>query len=532
VKTMNCKDTQEHFIDYLEGNLGETRRKEIEQHLTDCESCNKEMKELKQIVAALDSESDSILVPDDFMSNVRIKVSKTKENRRRTSKNRATMGIVASLFLTLFVGTAVATNSFTSVMEWWKDLSNKQDEQMQSYVQNGLGEYLNLEAESNGVKVTITSVVADDIQTLIYYEIEDQKKDNNYMINYYDGLQIVNQDQNWNSLDEPTYSAVNSHLSIYSESNHVYKGRLGAAPMSTDEGTIQLELSKLEKVINPSTDTEASQSISIGTNGFIEGDWRFDIPVKKHPAIVHELQVESEIDGNPVIFDKLTIAPTVTVLSYRYRNENLDRRMDYIKIASLESYGEFVYDQLSLAGSSVRGGSADGWNSAESTFESLYFEKPTDVRIYIGSATFSVDERAQFAIDTSKQLPQTFEYLGNKISIEKIEVGNQTKVVMTEELQKNRAYEIFDYRFYDKDGKGSSSASVDGYYIDKDGKKYKASENFYRLNDLENPRFFSTEHQIELSTDDKKKHFVPVEIEIEGYSVTIFYDDIIEISLE
>jgi len=529
---MNCKETQEHFIDYLEGTIDETTRKEIEQHLTECESCNNDMKELQQIVAGLDSESDLIQVPVDFMSNVRNAVSSTQESRRKKSKHRATMGIVATLFLTLFVGTAVATNSFTSVMDWWKDLSNKQDEQMQGYVQQGLGEFLNLEAESNGVKVTITSVVADDIQTLIYYEIEDQQKDNTYMINFSEGLQITNQDKIWKSEDEPSYSSVNNHLTIYSDSNQVFKGRLGAAPMSTDEGVIQLELSKLERVDNTTSTAEGSQSISVGTNEFIEGDWRFDIPVKKHPAIVHEFEVETEIDGNPVIFDKLTIAPTITVLSYRYRNENSDREMQYLTIASLESKGGHVYDQLGLAGYGGSGGSTDGWNSVEATFESLYFEKPTDVRIHIGSAAFSVEEQVQFAIDISKELPQTFEYLGSEISIEQIEVGKRTKIEMTEELNKNRAYEMFDYRFYDKDGRGSLSSSVDGYYIDTDGKKYKASDNFYRLNELEHPRFFSTEHQIELHRDDKEGDFVPAVLEIEGYSVTSFYEDIIEISFE
>ncbi|KAA0966923.1 DUF4179 domain-containing protein [Sporosarcina sp. ANT_H38] len=529
---MDCNDIQEHFIDYLEGKLGEMTRKEIEQHLTECESCNEEVKKLRQIVAALDSENDSIQVPDDFMSNVRHAVFNNRENRRKKYKHRTTVGIVAMLFFTLFVGTAVATNNFTSVMNWWKDLSNKQDEQMQGYVQQGLGEYMNFEAESNGVKVTITSVVADDIQTLVYYEIEDQQKDNNYMINYNEGLQIENLHHNWNSEGEPTYSPVTSHLSIYSESNQVYKGRLGVEPISTDQGIIQLELSKLEKVVNTSADKESSQSIASGTNEFIEGEWRFDIPVKKHPAIVHEFQVETEIDGNPVIFEKLTIAPTITVLSYRYRNENPDRKMEYLTVASIESKEKHAYGQLGLAGYGGGGGSSNGWNLEETTFESLYGEKPTDIRVHIGSASFSVNEQAQFPIDTSKAFPQTFEYLGNEISIEKIEIGKQTKVVMTEELPSERAYEMLNYRFHDKDGRGSSNARVDGYYIDKEDNKYKASENFYRFHDLKNPIFFSTEHHVELSREDNKENFVPAWIEIEGYSETSFYDEIIEISLD
>ncbi|SMQ63551.1 hypothetical protein SAMN05444673_0853 [Bacillus sp. OV166] len=78
------------------------------------------------------------------------------------------------------------------------------------------------------------------------------------------------------------------------------------------------------------------------------------------------------------------------------------------------------------------------------------FEKPTDVKIHIGSAAFSVIKQAKFAIDSSKSLPQSFEYLGNQIMIKQMEVGNPTKIVMTEELDPKRAYEMLDYRFYEK----------------------------------------------------------------------------------
>jgi hypothetical protein len=465
------------------------------------------------------------------MSNVHNQVAKSQENRRKTYKQRATIGLVATLFLTVFVGTAVATNSISSVIDWWKDVSNKQNEQMQGYVQHGLGEKLNVAAESNGVKVTITSVVADDFQTLIYYEIDDLNKENTYMINYSDGLKIANQDQAWNSEDISSLSPVMNHLTLYSKTDHVFKGRLGVAPMSADVGVIQLELSKLETVTKPHGNAETAQRVPSGTKEFLTGDWRFDIPVKKHPSIVHDIHVKTEIDGNPIIFEKLTIAPTITVLSYRFRNENPDRSMRNIKIASLESKGKLVDDQLGLGGYWGSGGYANGWNSAEATFESLYYQKPTDIQIHIESATFSVIKHAKFAIDSSKALPQSFQYLGNKITIKQIEVGKQTKVVMTEELDPKRAYEMLDYRFYDKEGHGESGANIDGYYIDKKGDKYKQSEYFYRLNELDHPRFFSTEHHIEMSLGNENEQYIPVGIEIEGYTVTSFYDKVVGISL-
>ncbi|WHY86966.1 DUF5643 domain-containing protein [Neobacillus novalis] len=527
---MNCHESQEQLIDYLEGSLDETSRKRIEDHLHKCIGCQVEMRELQQVVAALESEGERIQIPEDFMRNVRNKVAKSQEGRWKSYKQRAMIGLVAALFLTVFVGTAVATNGFTSVIEWWKDLSNKQDTQMQTFVQHGLGEKLNLAAESNGVKVTITGVVADDIQTFIYYEIDDRNKENKYMINYTDGLKIANQERDWNSVDDPSYSPVTNHLSLYSGKDHVFKGRLGVAPMSVNTGTIQLELSKLEIVTNTSGDT--SRSVPTGKGEFFKGEWHFDIPVKKHPSIVHNIHVETEIDGNPIIFEKLTIAPTVTVLSYRYHNENPNRRMEYFNFSSLESKGKFVYDQQGLGGYGGTGRYEAGWNSAEETFESLYYEKPTDIKIHIGSAAFSVNKPAKFAIDRSKALPQSFEYLGSKITIEQMEVGNPTKIVMTEELNPKRAYEMLDYHLYDKDGHGGNGIRTDGYFIDKKGDKYKLSDYLLRQNELDHPRMYSTEHHIEFSGENNQELNVPVGIEIEGYTVTSFYDKVVSISLD
>ncbi|MGE7603436.1 DUF5643 domain-containing protein [Peribacillus sp. NPDC097675] len=525
---MKCRDVQAHSLDYLEGILDEVRTKEVEEHLQECEGCRMEMNGLQQVTVSLQSGHDGIVVPEDFMAGVRARISTTQKGSRKfmsTHRLRVITGMAAALFLLVFMGTAIATNGFESVMDWWKDSTNKQTEQVENYIQQGLGDKVNLVAESNGVKVTITNVVADDIQTLIYYEVEDRKKENKYGINFSEGLKIANQDRDWDKEDDSTFSPATSSMALYTEDDYVYKGRLGAIPMSTDEGVIQLELTKLEKMINAPEDG----GIPNGNGEFIEGEWQFDIPVKKHPALVYEINKKTNIEGIPVFFDKVTIAPTATILSYRYRNDNDEKNMEYLQMASIESEGTFVYP---IMGSGGGGGSTAGWNSTEATFESLYFDHPKEIRVHVGPASFFVEDSARFAIDPSVERPQTFEYLGNDISVDSIKVGKPTEVVMSEELQPKRKYETLRYHFYDKDGQGSSGDSRDGYYRDKEGHTYKASENFHRLNELEQPRFFSTDHQIKLSTDDEKEPFVPIGIEIEGYSMTTFYDQVIEIPLD
>ncbi|WP_318617628.1 DUF4179 domain-containing protein [Sporosarcina sp. YIM B06819] len=522
---MECKHIQEQIIDYLDGILNDNERIRFDLHVNGCKQCKDELLKCEEIIKSLKIENESISIPHNFMDNVRQSVANTQKKKRKTFQRPAIVGIVAALIMTLFVGTAVATKSFTTFAEWWRDFGNKKNEQIENYVQHGLGDNVNIEAESNGVNITVTSVVADDVQTHIYYEIEDRNKENKYMVDFTNGIQIVNQDE-LVSLEKP----INSHIGLYSDKSNVYKGRLGIAPLVASEGTITLKLDKIQKAI----ETDLGFSTPKDPINQMEGDWYFEIPVKKNSAIVHELNVETEIEGNPIYFDKLTIAPTITVLSYRYRTNKSDNRMNYLTIDSLESDGKHVYGSLiDFAGVGFSQSEDNGWGRSEATFESLYFDNPTGIKVHIGSAEFTIQEKADFPINISKAYPQTFDYLGTTISIDKVEVGQSTKIVMSEELNAHRAYETFRYSIFDKDNQRFSiTSNLDGYFFDKNGTKYEGNEYFYRTNELEDAVFYSTEHHIELSRDGSEGELIPVRLEIYGYQTTVFYDSVVDISLE
>ncbi|QTD43464.1 DUF4179 domain-containing protein [Sporosarcina sp. Te-1] len=527
---MECKNAQDQMIDYLEGNLNEWERKEFELHMEECAACKEELVKLKQLITSLEEESEAIHVPESLMKNVRASVASTQWSKRKTVKRTALIGAAAALFLTVFVGTAIATNGFATFADWWKDFGNKQEEQVENFVQQGLGDKVNAVAESNGIKITITNVVADDMQTLVYYEIEDQKRENEYLIDFTRGLKIDNQDELFNSKEERDYSPVSNHLRLHSENPHISKGRLGMGPLSKEEGTIQLSLNKVQ-----SLDGTVEVDSSIKEPEYVEGDWHFEIPVKKHPAIIHDLNVETEYEGNPVIIDKLTIAPTVTVLSYRYRNENQDRNLDNlsISIAGIESKENYVtgsaFDFAGVGGSTYH---SNGWSEENATFESLYFENPSHVKVHFGNMEFNVKEKADFPIDPSKPFPQTFTYLGTKISIDKVEIGQPTLITMSEELNANRVYQSLDYHFSDADDHNKSTViNPDGYFIDKNGKKYKASEYFYLMNELEEPVLYSTEHHIKISRKDSQD-FIPAKLSIDGYRMIEYSEKVVDIPLD
>ncbi|WP_442598847.1 DUF4179 domain-containing protein [Neobacillus sp. D3-1R] len=528
---MNCNAIQESLVDLLEGNLSEKNRQEVEKHLQQCGSCQEDWRKIQEVISILYHENESIEVPDQFMKNVKHKVESTQKKNKKLFKKQATMGLVAGLLLTFFVGTAFATNGFTSVMDWWQDLSHKENEKIEKNVQHGLTENLNLVSESNGVKVKVTNVVADDIQTLIYYEIEDTLNENNYMINFNDDFEIVNQAQIWKDSEE---SPIRSHFKLYSDSENVFRGRLALAPLSVAKGSIQLELKKLEKVANSSTNNEFYKSIPTGQNEFIDGEWSFTIPVKKHDVIVHELNIETQVEGNPVVIEKLTIAPTVTMLSYRYKSGDPMKKLNYIQISSLEAnIKDYVNDRLGIqTGYTGVGSGKNGWISTEAMFDSLYLEQPKEIQIQFGSVGYTIEDHQQYKVDMTKKFPQTFEYLGNEISIEEIKIGHPTQILLKEALSSKRNYEVLNVKFYNKDGHGSGGSSINGFYVDKDGSTYKYEDYFYRLNSINQPRFFSSEHHIEMVSEDKEDIFIPVQFDIEGYTKTSFSDKKVKISLD
>ncbi|MBB4826645.1 hypothetical protein HNO89_003926 [Sporosarcina luteola] len=527
---MNCNYAQDQMLDYLDGSLDEHEKKQFELHLEECQACKEECSKLKQIIASLEEESESIHVPTDLMRNVRSSVGSLGTIKRKTFRHTSLIAVAAALFLTVFVGTAIATNGFATFADWWKDFGSKQEEQVENFVQQGLGDKVNVSAESNDIKITITDVVADDMQTLVYYEIEDPTNESEYLIDYMNGFRMDNQDHLFNSERKPSDPPVYSHMRLPSENPHVSKGRLGMAPLLNETGTIQLTLNQIQQL-----DGRDEKVSSTTVPEYVEGDWHFEIPVKKHPAIIHELNVETAYEGNPVIIDKLTIAPTVTVLSYRYRNESQDRKLDglSISIAGIESKENYVTgSEFDFAGVGSSTYHSNGWSEMNATFESLYFENPSYVKVHFGKMEFNVKEKADFPINPSKPFPQTFTYLGTKISIDKVEIGQPTLITMSEELNANRVYQSLDFHFSDADDHNKfTGVNYDGYIIDKNGKQYKAYENSYRINELEEPVLYPTEHEIQISREDGAD-FIPAKLSIDGYRMVEYIEKVVDISLD
>ncbi|PLR74750.1 hypothetical protein CYJ37_03770 [Bacillus sp. UMB0728] len=514
---MTCSEIQNLMLDSLEGRLQPGDEIKLIEHLENCRKCEDEMIQLQEITAALAVKSQEIEMPEDFMLNVGKRVRQTESKRKKKGKAGRIGGLAAAVCLALFAGTAAANGGFTAFKDWWQNFSTEESEQEQQYIQSGLGEKLDLEAESSGIKIRITSVAADDIQTLIYYEVENLKSEDLFMLDY-DRIEVLNADKYWSNQDEPIFSPIRSQMNLYSDKQNTFRGKLSVAPMDHPEGNIELKILQLEKFSEASEQDEVHETL--------KGEWSFEVPVVKHPSIEYPLSAETETDGNPIIFEKLVIAPTATMLTYRYQNTHNDKTLDFIAIDSIETENGLVSSQLFGPGG---GSSGNGWNTVTSSFDSIYGEKPKHIKIHLGALQYSVEEPKSIDLK-GKDLPIKAEYKGNSLSIDSIEPGKPAKVVLTEELPENRAYEKLRFSIA-ANGRTSTGINSDGYFIDKNGQRYKADEYFMRTAELHEPRLYTTKHTINLSGDGSRE-VIPERLEIEGFSYTTFSSKNIKIELD
>jgi hypothetical protein len=522
-----CREFHGHYLEYLGRTMDRPEKVKFEMHIYHCQGCQEDLASFQEMVLTLAGITDALEILAEFMEKIKSKVEEREARRQRKKKKRKSIWLAFAGVLAMVLSIGFVTGGFSSLYYAWTE----EDEQLRAILQHDLGERLNLESESNGVKITIKSVVADDVQTLVFYEIEDTEKDNRYMMNAHEGVHIENEyDVMRRDRQNMFYSPPVDQDEIQNEEKNVYKGTMSLLPVSMDSGTIKLNVARLMQV---DQDTQKGEYFSREIT-FAEGDWSFDIPFTKQSSRVHKLDKEIAIDGIPVRLDKLTIAPTTTLLQYSFQNQGGDRRIDVITFDSLGTDKKNVMADLFGGNMYVESFDQEGWSAFTSSFDTLYFEDPKEVDILFDSIHLSVDDRKTIPLDDLKNLPRKFEYQGNTITIDEVQAGNPAKVFVTHEVTKDRAYERVNYGF-SSDYLMNENTSIgvsdgDGVLMDKNGKIHEI--DVYEYDKLDQPRYFETEQTIEFYNDSSREDVNLTKLEIGGYSTTKYVDDRVKVKLD
>lgn len=521
-----CKEYQKDYIDYLERTIDRSNKIDLEIHLYHCENCQEDLGTFQEVILKLTEDSQDIKVPSELIENVKARLTEEKMQRQQKIKKLKKRVLVLSSVFAFIIGIGFFTGTFANI---YYSLT-EDNEELRYYFQQDLGERLNLEADSNGIKIKIKSVIADDTQTLVFYEIEDTNEDYQYMMIYGDGVFVQDEYEIMNNEIYPRYYPANLESDINKEKKNVYHGKMSLMPLSIGEGTINLNITKLHKLIPD--ESSPLGYVSNGTVDYVTGEWNFEIPATKQTSIEYGLNEEVEIEGIPVRLDKLIMAPTTTTLQYSLNYEESEKQINNLTFDNIEANNQKL--KADMYGSYYVNEQEDmNWISYQTHFDPLFDENLNEITIQFQSVHLSVDDQKTVELDISQGFPQTFEYAGSEITIEKIEVGQTTNVVISD--RNNRTYEYLHFQIL---GENSNEmlyiemSSGEGVIVDKNGKEYDMNGNFFIFEEIEQPRYFETVHNLSLKSTNEGEDAIPKSIEIYGYSTTIYMDDVVKVSLK
>ncbi|MFP7295598.1 DUF4179 domain-containing protein [Neobacillus niacini] len=522
-----CKEYHKYYIDYLERTLERPKKIDFEKHIYHCPDCQEDLAGFQSVMLmmlTLVDRMEDLKVPFDFMDNIRERITEKEKNRQQRNKKRIRNGLIfAGIFAILF-GLEYFSKAFSNPYFTWTE----KDQELRAFLQQDLGEILNLEAESGGVKIRIKSVIADDVQTLVFYEIEDTEENDQYVLDAYDGVFVENDYEIMNTTVYRMYYPPDLEAAVNNEEKNVYQGKISLQPLTNENATIKLNITRLHKLIREPSDQNGF--VAYGGIETETGEWKFEIPVTKQPSVSYALDGETNVEGVPIRFDKLTLAPTATIFQYGINMEQREKRLDGINFNHLEindkkvkadrfssSYIETTYDE--------------NWIPMQTHFEPLYGEKPKELNVQFESVHFTIDEPKTIVLDTAKEYPQTFEYAGNIISIEKVELGQPSKMVISN--RENRSYESLNFQVVGENEKRIMAMEMDsqGVIVDKNGAVYNMNEPI-SYGEIEQPRHFITVISTELHPDTPGEKVIPKRLEIYGYNAMNYLDDVVKISLQ
>jgi len=520
-----CKEYQKNYIDYLEKKMERQEKIEFEIHLYECRECQEDLAAFQDVTLMLHHAEwmNDLTVPENLIANIKERFAEKEQHRQQKYKK---LKKVALFFVSVFafvIGIGFFTGAFANVYYAWTE----EDEQLRTFLQKDLGERMSLEAESDGVKIRIKGVVADDYQTLVFYEIEDTNEDKQYVMNFDDGLTIENENELMKYDTYPRYHPPDLKAEMNKKEKNVFYGKVGLRPFEEDSGVLKLTIERIQELALD--EQEARLGFGYRSNGFKTGEWKFEIPVTKQPSVEYELNEEAEIEGIPIRLDKLIMAPTATLLEYGIPMDGQEKRIDRIH------FGDLEVDNVKVKPDQFGGGynylqPDANWQILQMYYDPFLGEEPKDVAVQFVSAYFSFEDKKSIELDVNAQYPQTFEYAGSTISIDKIEIGQPTKIVISNHEVKNREFETLHLNVVGEDEQEPISIGMEteGVLVDKNGVEYDWNSGTFDYEKLEQPRHFVTVQTLML--DGSK--VIPKRLDIYGYNSMKYLDDIVEISLD
>ncbi|WLR57764.1 DUF4179 domain-containing protein [Mesobacillus subterraneus] len=512
-----CEPFKEHYIDYLEKTMERPAKIEFEIHLYNCTECQEDLASFQEVAMTRlnDVEAGNDLsVHPELMENVRKRLAAKKEHRMQKTKKRKKLALGFASAFAFIMAIGFITGAFPKVYYAWTE----DDVHLRAFLQEGFGQRLNLEAESDGVKVKIKGVVADDIQTLVFYEIHDMKEDKQYFMNFQDGVTVENEFDIMKRDAYPRYSFPDIEAEMNKSNKNVFYGKLALPPLKEKQSEVKLRITKIQELTN-----EAGGSYGFRAGEYKNGYWSFEFPVTKQPVTEYEINEPRELEGVAIRFEKLMVAPTATFLQFSINTEKLEKRIDFLNFKSLEVNNEKV--EAERYGSHFMEYQPDnGWTGFQAYFDPLYGEKVKDFRVQLDSIYLSIVDHKNIELSGNQTFPQTIQYAGSTLWIDKTKAGQSTEIIIRNEDLESQGYESLHINFTDENGHQPNITHMDskGVLVDKDGVEYDPHKGPIDYEKLEQPRHFVTEQSMKVEAIEEQS----MKLQITGYNTLKYLDEV------
>lgn len=350
--------------------------------------------------------------------------------------------------------------------------------------------------------------------------IENLKNGKEYNIKYDDGIDIK---ERWGEQIKDT--SIKMYTSVFSTGG---KGTMTLYPIDTEKKTINLALSRLE------TKTGDIREV-------VEGNWNFEIPIKKYQGKSYDINATIKVDHYTIEFNKITISPTLTKLNFNCRNGGKENEKilgleDLRIIANGKEYKPYNF------GLGWNPYSTIGYGDNEMTFDSMYFDNPKDIEIKVSRISTKITEEKpkEFVVKLDESDSQEFEYLGTKLVIDNLKVGEDLTFNLKQPVNSEK-YEMLYTEFWPYDGhsveRGFSTVgnTNEVYYIDKNNNKYVYYNALLRWDEIRMKRpvlyIANTSFKLHPTNRFDYKKEKSIRLVIYGYSKTVFVSEGVKLKL-
>jgi len=515
---MKCDEIRQSFMDYLDGSFTAQEEKNLIDHLEECTECREELAELKRLVSGIDISFDAIKVPEDFMENIRARALIIDFKGAKIKGRPLRVILIAAVILTMSVVTVFAARE--PIMELLKRISP--ESRINNIVDKGMGDRLNISKIDKDIKITITDVAADDIQTLISFKIEDLKSGKEYRVKYDDGIDIR---ERWGAQIKDT--TIKMYNSVFITGG---KGTLTLYPIDTDKKTINLAFVRLE------TNTGDAKEV-------MQGNWNFEIRIKKYTGKSFDIKASVKVNDYVIFFNRITISPTLTMLYFNQssgynRNEEILGLEDMRIIAKGKEYKAYNFGN-----GDWNAYSTIGYGDKRMTFDSMYFDNPKDIQIKLSriSTKITEDKPKEFVIKLDETSPQEFEYLGTKLYINNLKVGEDITFDL-EQPEYSKKHEVLSTEFWPANEHSSEKYFSTGgnsnevYYVDADDNKYEYFDALVKWDEIREKRpvmyIANTRYTLHPVDGFDIKKEKSIRMLIDGYCKTKFVDEVVKVKLK